>query len=421
MHIIFATMQYGADYYQGTERYIYNLSAGLIKHGHRVTILTGDPKYMHSSTEVGGNVYTGTPEIIKIPSPSWTSVLGGNKTTLRNIIGPLNADIFHFVNPGHIGLNSIFAAKELGLKIVITVTDFWWLCPKHTLTTATGNICAGNKSAAECRRCITESHVTPIYRQLAGFPPTRTLLSGLLHAKLLSQGVADEWKNRPQHISAAFQAADHVITLSLTAAKYLAAHYNINASTKIEAGLSDLWFEREKSWQVRDFTKKKPIIAYAGTIARHKGLHILIDAVKMLPHNTMELSIAGSSSDQSYLDNIKQQAGEINIQWKGQLEQKEMCDFIDSADLVVVPSLWSENQPQIILESMARNTPVLCSDAPGAAELIHPDYVYSAHQPQALSKLLTNWLAAPSFQPVNTISSTHDMVSQTRHIYENIN
>jgi len=39
-------------------------------------------------------------------------------------------------------------------------------------------------------------------------------------------------------------------------------------------------------------------------------------------------------------------------------------------DVVVVPSLWYENSPNVILEAFAHRTPVIVSDLGGMAELV---------------------------------------------------
>jgi hypothetical protein len=49
MHIVFATMQFGPGYQQGTERYIENLSLALIAAGHRVTVLANRPGSLRRS------------------------------------------------------------------------------------------------------------------------------------------------------------------------------------------------------------------------------------------------------------------------------------------------------------------------------------------------------------------------------------
>lgn len=420
MHIVFATMQYGANYYQGTERYIHNLSNGLIAAGHQVSILSGDPEQQHSTSGIGEHIADSDPSIIKIPSPCWATVLGSDKDVFRQILEKLKADIFHMVNPGHIGINAIFAAKELGLKTLITVTDFWWLCPKHTLTTQTGELCEGNKPAKECRNCIAKTHVNPTYRALAKLPITGPMVSGSLARKLKHQHLEEHWENRPAYIQKAFNQADHVVVLSRTAQRYLDAKYQLNASTQISVGLSKLWFEDIREWQAKDFTQQTAHIAYAGTIAQHKGLHILLEAIAKLPQHKIKLTIAGSGSDKTYMKRVKRLALPLNVEWKGQLEQREMRDFIDQADLIVLPSLWSENQPQVILESIARNTCVICSDAPGAAELINPQYVYNANNADALSDALSSWLRNPSYKPAAAASNIDQMVSKTDRLYHNL-
>ena len=54
------------------------------------------------------------------------------------------------------------------------------------------------------------------------------------------------------------------------------------------------------------------------------------------------------------------------------LDRAGVAAALARADLLVVPSLWFENRPLVILEALAARLPVLVSDLGGAAELVEP-------------------------------------------------
>ena len=54
----------------------------------------------------------------------------------------------------------------------------------------------------------------------------------------------------------------------------------------------------------------------------------------------------------------------------GALTREAVARELGASDLVVVPSLWYENSPLVILEARAVGTPLLVSDQGGMAELV---------------------------------------------------
>lgn len=54
----------------------------------------------------------------------------------------------------------------------------------------------------------------------------------------------------------------------------------------------------------------------------------------------------------------------------GAYNRAQLTTILRNLDVVVVPSLWYENSPNVILEAFAHNTPVIASDFGGMAELV---------------------------------------------------
>ena len=75
-----------------------------------------------------------------------------------------------------------------------------------------------------------------------------------------------------------------------------------------------------------------------------------------------------------------------------------MPALLSELDLLVVPSVWYENQPLVILEALAARTPLLVSDLGGMAELVEEEvsgWRFPVGDVQALSAQLARLIAAP--------------------------
>jgi len=139
--------------------------------------------------------------------------------------------------------------------------------------------------------------------------------------------------------------------------------------------------EKRKIFGVEDeFT-----IVFVGRIMPEKGLHHLILASKILKQKgyKFKLLIAGPLGhfDIERLEGYPRFCFELinklglidNTKYIGRLERDELRNLYCASDLVVVPSLWEDPCPTVVLEAMAMGRPVVAYASGGIPELI-PSY-----------------------------------------------
>jgi glycosyltransferase involved in cell wall biosynthesis len=105
-------------------------------------------------------------------------------------------------------------------------------------------------------------------------------------------------------------------------------------------------------------------VAFAGRISPEKGLRTLMDAAARLPH--IAFKIAG---DGPALQGLKPGAP-ANVQFMGQLAAADLDEFYKQARMLVVPSVWFEQFPMVVLEAMGRGLPVVGSRIGGLPAII---------------------------------------------------
>jgi glycosyltransferase involved in cell wall biosynthesis len=103
-------------------------------------------------------------------------------------------------------------------------------------------------------------------------------------------------------------------------------------------------------------------IAFAGRLAKEKGIELLAETAKLLPEYTF--LVAGEGPEKHLLENI------ANIKLAGFLSGDRLVDFISQAKVFVVPSIWYENCPLSILEAQCLGVPVVTMNNGGMAELV---------------------------------------------------
>lgn len=112
--------------------------------------------------------------------------------------------------------------------------------------------------------------------------------------------------------------------------------------------------------------RKGDYILFFGRITRVKGVELLATAIKQCPN--LRFLIAGRGDLEKVFLNLP------NCQMVGFLEGKELEAAISRASLSVFPSIWNENCPMGIAESIARGTPVIGASVGGIPEMIIDGY-----------------------------------------------
>ena len=105
---------------------------------------------------------------------------------------------------------------------------------------------------------------------------------------------------------------------------------------------------------------------YIGNIAPNKGVEILLKAYLKVKAKYTELLIAGSG-EESYLKYLREEYSDVNIKWLGWIDPK--C-FFTRVDFTIVPSIWYENFPGVLIESFAYGVPVIASNIGGIPEMV---------------------------------------------------
>ena len=112
-----------------------------------------------------------------------------------------------------------------------------------------------------------------------------------------------------------------------------------------------------------NYTKRnnKFIVLYVGTTEVRKGIHYLLDAIKILDNENIELHIVGEISD--FLKSILPE--KKNIKLFGHINQNQLYKFYNNADCLVQPAI-EEGQSIVQIQSLFCGTPIIFTKILGA-------------------------------------------------------
>lgn len=423
MKVLLATMQFARGYGQGTERYVSILAEGLRQRGHAVVICGGDPEQRGPKLAIG-DVVPSAERVLHLPTFGLLTVGGTPPADAAALLERERPDIVHVANPAHIGVGLIEAARRMRIRTVATAMDYWWVCPKHTLQHFRGRLCDGNVPWKECVRCIAAGSARPDTRLLAALPIVHaTLLPRLFFRRAVQRGLPPaeivRWKDRRRVLAGLLAELDAVIAPSRAAFDVLVRTVRRDRLHSVPYGLESGWLKGNARPPATPTSSEKLTIGYAGALAPHKGPHLLVEALNKLGWRRTRVRIAGDGDDERYIARLKKTAENLGIEFVGRLPSIEMPGFFESIDVLIVPSLWPENLPIVVLEALACGVPVLGSDVAGIAECV-PNAAcrFTVGSADGLAAALAAWSIHPPSPSSFTVHTAEQMVTETLAVYE---
>jgi glycosyltransferase involved in cell wall biosynthesis len=138
--------------------------------------------------------------------------------------------------------------------------------------------------------------------------------------------------------------------------------------------------------EIGDFADKPAAAApvrllYAGRVARQKGVHTAIEAVRLLVgelgHPEASLSIVGGTTEPDYLAALRRSVAEYRLQEKVRflpaVAREAMPAVYRGHDALILPSIFDEPFGLVLLEAMASGLAVAATGSGGSAEILRPD------------------------------------------------
>ncbi len=323
MKIFFTTSFYPPYHVGGDAVHVKYLSEALAEEGHEVHVLHSMDAYNLSRKEKRDSekskviVHTLRSPLGKL-EPLLNYSIGSRRHTIKSfkeLIKEEKFDVVHHHNVSLLGYNIL---RKIGdYKNLYTAHDYWLICHKYDLI-QNKNICE-NKKCFSC--CVKNKKVYQFFRNSSKFKDC-------------------------------LMDIDTIITPSKFMANRLQEKFT---NTKVINN-----FVPEHKTNNRNI---EDYFVYAGVLLKCKGV---MNLVKVFSQINKKLLIIGTGDLEKTLKKLKMK----NIEVLGFKEQKEFFPLIASAQALIVPSVWLENNPLIALESLSLGTPVIGSNSGGIPEIV---------------------------------------------------
>lgn len=140
----------------------------------------------------------------------------------------------------------------------------------------------------------------------------------------------------------------------------------------------------------------KNIVLFVGALRKIKGVDYLIEAAENFVDSNTHLFMVGR--DDGLRKNLEKRAHELKIadyiKFTGPVNHDDIPLWISASDILVLPSL-SEGRPNVVLEALACEVPVVATNVGGIPELMvdgETGYLVPAKSPRELSRKINKLL-----------------------------
>lgn len=325
----------------GSEKYYFDLAKLLKEHGHEVAFFSmQDDKNIETDCKeyFVENSDMNSKNVFKALDVIYSKK---NKKAMEEALDDFKPDIVHLNNfQRQLSASIIGPIKKKKIPIVFTAHDLQAICPAIVMLDNEKNI---------CEQCLNGKYINCIKKKCVKNSGLKSLL-GAVEGKY--------YRNKKIYS----KQIDKIITPSEFYKKKLE-----------EDGISPDRIETLHNFiDIDDYNVKIEDEGYAlyyGRIIKEKGVMNLLEAFKDIKN--YKLYIAGTGPDEENVEQyIKNNNMTEEVQLLGFLNSNDIKEYVRKARFIIVPSVWYENCPYSILETLAMGKPIIGSNLGGIPELV---------------------------------------------------
>ena len=408
MKILFVSHGFPPHATAGTETYTAELALALKSRGHEVAVFTAHKDISRTDLSVDDREWRGVAvhEIVNNLyhedfRETWSHAR--IERAFESVLGAFRPDVVHFQHLLYLSAGCVGAARARGAAVLFTLHDFWLECARFGQRVHHDGAVCHTIDFARCGTCLAHFKYGQgtIERTVGGVIASVRSGTGLnlgplargAAAKLSKPGpneaASDAVSGAQRERAARFEALARERWTSLQAAVAPNVDLFLSPSRFLRQRLVDEWGLAPEHIEHLRFgvdpqafapkmrTQSERLrVAFIGSLVPLKGPHLLLEAWGLVDpalRSKGSLVVYGPSQHRpDYQEELASRARASGARLGGKLDRAGVSATLAATDLLVVPSLWYENSPLVILEALASRTPLLVSDLGGMAELVEP-------------------------------------------------
>lgn len=384
MRILLVTHFFPPFHNAGTENYTFGLAKAFLNKGHEVQVLcaedwgNGDGYWNGVTQDVFEDISVHRIHLNWLKASNPNKVLYDSfpvEKWLDRFFVEHKFDLVHITSTITLGIGVLRSVKRAGLPLVLSLMDFWFICPSVQLLRSDGSLCDGQTSAWQCQSCLLA--MSHLYQRVKHFPVSESLHSKIFGA--LSQvnmvssmrgfrGMLLNMSERKADLTAVLSLPDRILSHSKIVQQIVSQNIPVRIDV-LPNGQALPWKENLPPRAVSSNIR----FGYIGQIEPIKGVHLLVEAFQGANINDRaRLMIWGDlTRNPSYVLQLQALSDHnTSIELLGRFDRSQLASVLSEIDVLVVPSIWYENAPLVIQEAFAAGIPVVATELGGMAEAV---------------------------------------------------
>jgi glycosyltransferase involved in cell wall biosynthesis len=370
MRVLLVAHHLPPDGAAGVERLVQNLAGELLRAGDSVAVVSrrigdaGSPAVQRETLFDGGLHYRlagGTRSLEHfLAHHERLDVLFGS------VLAEFDPEVVHVHHLFGLSPRFVELAHRLCVPTVVSLHDYYFACPRIVLRKPSGELCSGPDGGREC---------------------ARTCYAGDGADARIRWGTRDAY----------FRALLRLPELLIAPSEHIAGFFErfIGDGERIRmipngVSLPRRLDEPEATPRSRGCLN----LAYLGTIAPHKGVHVIVEALRLAELPAVSLLVAGDSAEPQYLSALERDAAKVpglDFQVQPTYELDELPDLLAQVDSIVMPSQWPETFGIVAREALIRGVPIVVSRMGGLPDAVDEGrngFTFAADRPDELAEIL---------------------------------
>ncbi|MDX1664105.1 MAG: glycosyltransferase family 4 protein [Candidatus Promineifilaceae bacterium] len=426
MRILHVVHQYPPEHTGGTELYTQTVARRQATSGHSVAVFypsvepAGEEEGALAcrTDEAGVRVYSarlGARSRTKIFLSVFASPSA--ERLFADVLARETPDLVHVQHLMGLPAALVDRLQAAGVPYVVSLHDYWYRCANAQLITNTDQrVCRGPEAWLNCGACVLAR-------------------GGLENQLWLRPALAPLLAYRSRLLRLALEGAEAIIApTAFVRDMYTSLGIPAEQITVLPLGLempAELSLETERRRDGDAPAGGGPLhVVYVGSIAPQKGVHVLVEAVNALPAEAVQLSIFGSlAAYPEYVEQLRAPALHPRIHFAGSVSREALWPMLmETADVLVVPSLWYEGSPAVTREAFAAGVPVVASRLGALAEQVDDGVnglLFPAGDAKVLAATLARLYEEPALLPrlragIQPVRSMAGHVAHVERLYRSI-
>jgi glycosyltransferase involved in cell wall biosynthesis len=283
------------------------------------------------------------------------------------------------------------AVKRHKLPLVISLHDYWYACERVQLLRPDDTICEGPNEGRNCALYCAHGalsymaaaaaervrYALGMIRRLPAEKAALEILAGVqrLALRRRTRRLTGVYGDRYRRLMDGLRGADVLVSPSDKAKEiYVSLGIPADRIVTVPHGMPRMEGAGERAGKDMYDGKRPLVLGYVGNVMAHKGIGVLLAAVKGFKPGRVIMKIYGRSYPKRFASFVEKAAGRFppgQIQLEGLYRPSDLARILSGLDVLVIPAVWHETFNLVLWEAWGARLPVIASRVGALADFVH--------------------------------------------------